>query len=162
MRFAPDVLAGTRSAALARFRANDECIFPCTRAEKLSRATPERGSLICPTCPALAAKIFHFRFSEIHDCIRPSRFHTWRGVWPIAANVGRGCDGRRGYRQACDVLADERRRVVLIPRRWDQVCRSIIGRRRRLTSPALRGERANKPVNHRAGSAGLFRRTCGD
>ncbi len=32
-------------------------------------------------------------------------------------------------------------RVVLIPRRWDQVCRSQIGRQRGLASPVPRGER---------------------
>src|SRR5215475_11559567 len=34
-------------------------------------------------------------------------------------------------------------------------------RRRRLTSPDS-GEIAYKPLNHRAGNAGMFRRTCGD
>jgi hypothetical protein len=55
-----------------------------------------------------------------------------------------------------------RRRVVLVPRRWDQVSRGTFrGKRRWLSSPDT-GESAYKSSNHCAGSAGLFRRTCGD
>lgn len=41
-----------------------------------------------------------------------------------------------------DSFTDERRRVVLIPRRWDQVLRRRFARRRWLRSPVHRGERA--------------------
>src|SRR6201986_4809020 len=81
-----------------------------------------RGSLICPTSPASRAKTFIFRFSEIHGLIRPSRFHLEGRL----ANRHKRWNGMRWtcrYRLACDVVADEQNRVVLISRRWDQVCR---------------------------------------
>jgi len=40
------------------------------------------------------------------------------------------------------IVTDERRRVVLIPRRWDQVLRRRFAGRRWLQSPAHRGDRA--------------------
>jgi len=59
----------------------------------------------------------------------------------VVTKRGAGCDGRAdiaGERYRCG----RRRRVVLIPRRWDQVLRDEFAGRRRLASPVLRGERA--------------------
>ena len=61
-----------------------------------------------------------------------------------------------------------RNRVVPMPRRWHQVGWRAMSARR--AGPAddggyqarHSGEIAYKPLDHRAGNAGLFRRTCGD
>ena len=45
------------------------------------------------SCPVLAVKIFCFRFSENHDCIRASRVHQ-RDVSRSSRTWSAGCDGR--------------------------------------------------------------------
>src|SRR5690242_8105227 len=69
-------------------------------------------------CQALAAKIFVFRFSENYDYL-----------WHPASSEGRtrrhgreaGCNGRFPLRVTSAARGGRPRRVVLIPRRWDQV-----------------------------------------
>jgi hypothetical protein len=89
--------------------------------------------------------------------LRPSRTHK-RGGSRSSRTLGAGCDGRVGAR-------DERgrrvrqNRVVLIPRRWDQVCGD--DPQAWLKSPVHQGEHvyAVKPLRR---ECRLLRRTCGD
>jgi hypothetical protein len=80
---------------------------------------------ITPVQPYLQ-KYFSFFFSEIDDILQPSCLHR-RGVSRSSRTWEVGCGGREGL-AACHVQADERdscgrrNRVVLIPRRWYQVC----------------------------------------
>ena len=70
-----------------------------------------------------------------------------------------GCDGRGLHHLTRDAAGGRQRRVVPIPRRWDQVCRrypaSDGGYQARTP-----GRARYKPQNHCAGKAGMFRRTC--
>ena len=91
-------------------------------------------------CQALPRKIFLFRFSEIHDCIRPSRFHMegrlanrhkrWNGTrWTLRISPGvRYLRGRA------------KTRGPDLPTLRSSLSTKI-DRRRRLSSPALQGER---------------------
>ena len=47
----------------------------------------------------------------------------------------------RAQRKTGDAAADERNRVVLISRRWDQVLRATIRKATEANKPGLRGER---------------------
>ena len=96
-------------------------------------------SSVC-LCQASPGKIFLFRFSEYSDCIRPSRFHM----------EGRLANRhRRWKRDAMDVLVSpggRDRRGRAKPRGPDTptLVSSLAGdpaRRRRLSSPVLRGDR---------------------
>jgi hypothetical protein len=110
---------------------------------------------------ALSRKIFHFRFSENHDCIRASA-STRRGRIAIVTDVGSGMRWTRPCRKTSDADADERNRVVLIPRRWDQppglAISALTGRTRR--EPG--GTEANKPGTPRRAriSRKPLRREC--
>src|SRR5262249_46513472 len=104
----------------------------CCRDDTTGKA-PKTRLLFCPTSPVLPAKIFAFPKDGNYDLTKPSRAHR---------RARRDRHERRA-RDAMDAVLpqDVRRgrvrssRVVLIPRRWDQVCRSRVGSRRRQESP---------------------------
>jgi len=83
------------------------------------------------SCQASFAKILSFRFSEVCDFIRPSRLHL-EGRIAIVTDVGSGERWTHWCRQTSGIEADERNRVVPIPRRWDQACGWRARGRRRL------------------------------
>jgi hypothetical protein len=70
------------------------------------------------------------------------------GRFAIVTNVGRGTRWTLAARETKRVEADEQRRVVLIPRCWDQVSRDAFAKRRRQSKPGLRGEHviSRKPL----------------
>jgi hypothetical protein len=79
----------------------------------------------------------------------------------IVTTRGAGCDGRGWLRGDRDQRVRSSR-VVLIPRRWDQVLSMMIDKATGASKPGTPGRARYKPSNHRAGNAGLFRRTCSD
>jgi hypothetical protein len=83
--------------------------------------TGKSASFNRKACQALQLKIFFFRFTEIYDCIRPSRLHQ-EGRIAIVTDVGSGERWTRrcfSARERADegICSDERNRVVLISRR---------------------------------------------
>jgi hypothetical protein len=82
--------------------------------------------------------------------LHPASFR--RGASRSSRVLEAGCDGRSGAtdERAC---CGRQKRVVLIPRRWDQVCRcSANDGGYQARTP---GRARHKPVNHRAGNAGV-------
>jgi hypothetical protein len=79
-------------------------------------------------CPVLRSKIILFHFSEIHVSLCASCF-PWRGGSRSSRTLEAGCGGREGaarlMRADESSFMDEQKRVVLIPRRWDQVLRDV-------------------------------------
>jgi len=66
---------------------------------------------------------------------------TWRGVWPIATNVGTGCDGRAGVARRARPARTAKPCGPDSPTLGSSL-REVTSRRRwRLSSPALQGER---------------------
>ena len=111
-----------------------------------------RGSLICPTCPACRAKLFRKRRIYFLPFFRNLWFDpriplpVRRGVWPIATNVGTGCDGRGSVARRAIVSRTSKAAWSRFPDAGIKSARD--GGRRRLSSPALRGERgiSRKPL----------------
>jgi hypothetical protein len=101
-----------------------------------------------------AENILLFRIENPCMAAHPARS---RGAFRDRHERWVGCDGRLG-------AVDERgqgvrqKRVVLVPRCWDQA-RGRLHERRWLTSRTP-GRARYKPQNHCAGKAGMFRRTC--
>jgi hypothetical protein len=72
---------------------------------------------------ALPVKIILFLFFRNHASVRLSRLV--RGTLrPIVTKREAGCDGRFGLSKTKASTSGRQRRVVLIPRRWDQVSES--------------------------------------
>ena len=84
-----------------------------------------------------------------------------RGASRSSRFVGAGCGGRelRARRTRC---CGRRSRVVLIPRRWDQVCKDDL-RATVASKPGTPGRARRKPLKPFAcGNAGCFRWACSD
>src|SRR5215472_10518429 len=97
--------------------------------------------MICPTGKSLRLIRNHVKpsrqkyitsvFQKYMIILPAFRLHR-RGVSRSSRTLGAGCGGREGAQRA--MRADEgiprgrRRRVVLVPRRWDQASRVIIPR----------------------------------
>ena len=83
-----------------------------------------------------------------------------RGVSRSSRTLGAGCDGRFGARDERG-RGGRQNRVVLISRRWDQVSRDDLAKRRWLASPVHRGERVTGVKTIAQGMPALLRFTCG-
>ena len=108
--------------------------------------------------------------SEIRNaCFTALTSPQHEGRSAIVTTRGAGCNGRKGT-QAMRIRCGRSSRVVVVPRRWDQVRGHAISAlrpkrrrhgRRRLTSPVLRRERevSRKPLRR---ECRMFRPTCTD
>jgi hypothetical protein len=101
------------------------------------------------------AKINLFRFSEIHDCLAPSRLA--RGTLrPIVTKREAGCDGRFGLHET---KASEKRTPKAcgpgLPTLRSSFAKTF-GKVTGAIKPGTPGRARHKPHNHRAGNAGCF------
>ena len=96
------------------------------------------------SCQVLGQKIFLFHFSEIHDCLRPSRLHR-RGVSRSSRTLEVGCGGRGGAQRACARTKASFRTAKpcgpVPPTLGSSFSQDVREKRRWLQSPEHRGER---------------------
>jgi len=95
------------------------------------------------SCQVLGQKIFLFHFSEIHDCLRPSRLHR-RGVSRSSRTLEVGCGGREDVSARGSAPTKASSRTVKpygpVPPTLGSSFAGRFATRRWLKSPVHRGE----------------------
>ena len=113
----------------------------------------EPAQAACARSPSIA-KNFTFVFRK-YVIVSPRLALTRRGV-RVVTNVGCGMRWTLSASPTRDARSVRQRRVVLVPRCWDQVSR-IVCEATGANKPGTPGRARHKPSHHCAGKAGSLR-----